>query len=57
VTVDAAVYVKFWYDALAAADAPGTHTNQDKPENHWEIHPVIDGCDLEKDDGGDDVPK
>jgi len=57
VTVDTAVFVKFWCDAIAAADAPGTHTNQDKPENHWEIHPVIDGCKPEQDDGGDDVPK
>jgi hypothetical protein len=57
VTVDTAVFVKYWCDAIAASDTPGTHTNQAKPENQWEIHPVIDGCQPEQDDGGGDVPK
>jgi multisubunit Na+/H+ antiporter MnhG subunit len=56
-TVDAKTYVKFWCDAIAAADSPQTHTNQAKPENHWEIHPEVDGCEPESDGGGDNVPK
>jgi hypothetical protein len=55
VTVDAGVYAKFWCAAITDATAPGTKTGQARPENHWEIHPDIDGCDA--DDDGGDVPK
>lgn len=59
-TVDAGVYRQFWCDALAKADSPTTHTQQAQPENGWEIHPDIDGCDPGAtgggDDGDDDLP-
>jgi len=56
VTVDASVYAKFWCDAITAAENPATIANQDKPENHWNTHPAIDGCDPDDDSGGK-VPK
>lgn len=40
-------YVKYWCDALGKVIAPGTVLEQQKPENHWEIHPVVDGCNPE----------
>jgi hypothetical protein len=33
-----------WCDAVGKVDSPLTRAEQDKPENQWEIHPVIDGC-------------
>jgi hypothetical protein len=33
-----------WTDAINGANDPGTRTNQQRPENQWEIHPEIDGC-------------
>ncbi len=42
--VDAALYAKFWCEAIASAGSPLTHGEQAKPQNQWTIHPVIDGC-------------
>jgi hypothetical protein len=33
-----------WCKALGQADNPTTKASQLRPENQWEIHPVIDGC-------------
>jgi hypothetical protein len=33
-----------WCTALANADSAHTKENQQKPENQWQIHPEIDGC-------------
>jgi hypothetical protein len=33
-----------WCNAFEDADSPNTHDNQQRPEHHWLIHPVIDGC-------------
>lgn len=35
---------KRWCEAVGQATDPLTIANQDKPENTWTIHPVIDGC-------------
>lgn len=35
---------KEWCEAVGKAADPLTIANQDKPENTWTIHPVIDGC-------------
>jgi hypothetical protein len=37
--------VERWCEAVGTAHSPLTQTEQEKPENKWEIHPVIDGCD------------
>ena len=49
-TPDVATYVTYWCDALGKVTAPGTVIAQERPENQWEIHPVIDGCEPEDDD-------
>jgi hypothetical protein len=36
--------VKEWCGAVDTAQSPLTAAEQDRPENKWEIHPVIDGC-------------
>jgi hypothetical protein len=36
-----------WCRALGDAEDPKTKQDQLKPENQWEIHPVIDGCEPE----------
>ena len=33
-----------WAKAVEDATAPLTASNQQRPENQWEVHPVIDGC-------------
>ena len=42
--VDAALYAKFWCEAIASAGSPLTRDEQAKPQNQWVIHPLIDGC-------------
>jgi len=42
---DVMTFVKFWCDAIAKANDPATVAEQGKPQNQWQIHPVIDGCD------------
>jgi hypothetical protein len=34
-----------WCSGIASAGSPLTIANQQKPENQWTVHPVIDGCD------------
>lgn len=31
-------------DAVGRANDPGTVANQQQPENQWQIHPLVDGC-------------
>ena len=33
-----------WCEVIAEAKDPVTKENQEKPENLWKIHPLIDGC-------------
>jgi hypothetical protein len=40
--------LKSWCGAIDAASSALTVENQQKPENQWEIHPVIDGCETSK---------
>ena len=42
---DVQTYVKFSCDAITKANAPFTAAEQEKPQNQWQIHPLIDGCD------------
>jgi hypothetical protein len=42
-----------WTEKVGEAGSPLTVASQGQPENQWEIHPVIDGCDP---DGHDDPP-
>ena len=37
-------WIKVWERALHDAGAAGTVANQQEPQNHWEVHPLIDGC-------------
>ena len=37
-------WIKIWERALHDAGAPGTVANQQQPQNHWDVHPLIDGC-------------
>jgi hypothetical protein len=37
-----------WCEALDDADSTGTRNDQLKPENQWEVHPVVDGCKPER---------
>lgn len=37
-----------WEEKVGEADSPLTVGNQSRPENGWEVHPVIDGCDPEE---------
>jgi hypothetical protein len=36
--------VQGWCDAVSAAGSPLTVANQQRPENQWTVHPLIDGC-------------
>jgi hypothetical protein len=36
--------LKAWCGMVADASSPLTQTNQENPENQWEIHPELDGC-------------
>lgn len=45
-----------WDAAIAQATAPLTIADQAKPENQWEVHPVIDGCDPAAEPGGSEEP-
>ncbi len=36
--------VKEWCGALGTAQSPITVEEQAKPENQWEVHPLVDGC-------------
>lgn len=36
--------IDLWCNALKAADDAENGGSHDKPENHWTIHPLIDGC-------------
>jgi hypothetical protein len=37
-------WVKAWCDAVRQASSPLTVNAQGQPENHWETHPEVDGC-------------
>lgn len=37
-------YVSTFESALIEANSPTTKTAQQRPENQWEVHPLIDGC-------------
>lgn len=37
--------IKVWCGMVADASSPTTQTNQENPENQWEVHPDVDGCD------------
>lgn len=56
VTVDARVYRDHWCDAIASAGAALTIVEQQKPENQWEIHPDVDGCQPAPDEEDGDDP-
>jgi hypothetical protein len=43
-SIDTRTYVDHWCNALATAEDPTTVSSQLRPENRWEVHPVIDGC-------------
>ena len=45
-------WVTCWCDEVDSASHPLTVDNQAKPENKWQVHPVVDGCRPEQD--GDD---
>jgi hypothetical protein len=36
--------VEQWCSMIADANSPGTKDNQTQPQNQWQIHPDIDGC-------------
>jgi hypothetical protein len=36
--------VKRWCEKVTQAEDPATTTAQLRPENQWEVHPVVDGC-------------
>jgi hypothetical protein len=42
--IDAKAARDHWCDAIGQASSPLTHDNQQRPENQWTLHPVIDGC-------------
>jgi hypothetical protein len=48
---DLPTFIKFWCDSITKANDPFTLAEQKKPQNQWEIHPLIDGC-----DSGSDPP-
>jgi hypothetical protein len=33
-----------WRAAVTDATSPSTLVNQKRPENQWQVHPIIDGC-------------
>jgi hypothetical protein len=33
-----------WCAAIGDPFKPGTRDNQNRPENRWTIHPLVDGC-------------
>lgn len=37
-------WVQFWCDAVRQASSPLTVSAQGQPENHWQTHPEVDGC-------------
>lgn len=37
-------YASTFESALVQANSPTTKTAQQRPENQWEVHPLIDGC-------------
>jgi hypothetical protein len=45
--------VKEWCGALGTAQSPITVEAQGRPENQWEVHPLVDGC---RPAGHDDGP-
>jgi len=44
--------VDHWCSAIARAQDPLTVAEQEKPENQWIVHPLIDGCDGTSTNGG-----
>jgi hypothetical protein len=46
-------WVKSWCDEVESASQPITVDNQARPENKWQVHPVVDGCRPEQ---GEDAP-
>jgi hypothetical protein len=53
---DIKAWIKKWCDGTGTADDPLTIANQDKPENLWTIHPLIDGCQPATEEPAD-IPK
>ena len=42
--IDAKIARDHWCEAVGTVSSPLTRDNQQRPENQWTIHPVIDGC-------------
>ncbi|MFX0579000.1 hypothetical protein [Nocardia nepalensis] len=36
--------IERWCAMIADAESPSTATEQQKPENQWQVHPAVDGC-------------
>jgi hypothetical protein len=36
--------VKRWQNAVGDATSPATLASQKLPQNQWQIHPILDGC-------------
>ncbi|WP_152556581.1 hypothetical protein [Methylobacter tundripaludum] len=52
--LDTKIALKSWCEAIDTASSALTVENQQKPENQWEIHPMIDGCETSQ--GNEDAP-
>ncbi len=48
--------VNRWCGAISASRSPLTQSNQKKPENQWNIHPLIDGCQPSDEDNANVSP-
>ena len=45
-----------WCNELARADDPATRDAQQRPENQWQVHPLVDGCrGSDRNGGGGDI--
>jgi hypothetical protein len=49
--IDWTNWVESWCDLVATTSTPLTVRNQARPENQWNIHPSIDGCQPERGEG------
>lgn len=54
---DTKIALKSWCEAINIASSALTIKNQQKPENQWEIHPMIDGCETSQKDEGTPIIK
>jgi hypothetical protein len=51
---DTPTLIAAWTEKVAEAESPLTVAEQEKPNNQWDIHPLIDGC--ASDDSEEDEP-